>query len=450
MKIHLIAVGGSVMHNLAIALKKKGYEVTGSDDEVYNPAKDRLAAHGLLPEKEGWDERRISGELDAVIVGMHARKNNPELLKAMELGVRVYSFPEYIYEQSKDKIRLVVAGSHGKTTTTSMVMHVLKHAGLEFDYLVGAQLKGFDTMVGLSDAPLIVLEGDEYLSSPLDLRPKILHYQPHVTVITGVAWDHVNVFPTFENYYGQFVKYVTGLNEKSKLFYFEEDVWLNKIIKEEEVKAEVKSYKGFENLIEDGQYYLLYNNNKTPLKIFGQHNLENLRAAYLLCREAGVTDEQFLAAVPSFEGAAKRLQTLYKNKNFTAFLDFAHAPSKARATTNATNKLYPKRDLVAVLELHTYSSLNKNFHEEYQHTLLAAGEAHVFYSEHTLKMKKLPYFEPEELAEKFDHQNLKVWTDSRKLFDYLQTQSWENKTLLLMTSGTFDKLNLQEEIEKLL
>jgi UDP-N-acetylmuramate: L-alanyl-gamma-D-glutamyl-meso-diaminopimelate ligase len=443
MKYHLIAVGGAVMHNLALALKQNGHEVTGSDDEIYEPARSRLKALNLLPDTEGWHPERISRGLDAVILGMHARKDNPELAKAQELGLPIYSFPEFIYNHSAQKTRVVVAGSHGKTTTTSMIMHVLRHAGRDFDYLVGALLEGFDTMVRLSNAPVMIIEGDEYLSSPIDLRPKIMHYKPHVAIITGVAWDHANVFPTFENYVLQFENFIKTLDTEGSLFWYKHDKELQQI----SIVSPCKSiaYEAFDASITRGKTILkTADGRRVNLEIFGDHNLANLKAAYLACKEIGVSDDEFFGAIPTFTGAAKRLQILAKAKTSIAFLDFAHAPSKAKATIDAMKAQYPKRQLVACLELHTFSSLNKAFLPQYRDTMNAADEAVVFFNEHTLAMKKMPPLSTNEVKAFFNHPNLTVFTDNQQLVAYLKERRFKSRNLLLMTSGTFVGLNLKE------
>ncbi|MFK7982631.1 MAG: UDP-N-acetylmuramate--L-alanine ligase [Saprospiraceae bacterium] len=445
MKVHLIATGGAVMHNLTIALHLLGHEVTGSDDEIYNPARDRLAKHGLLPDKMGWDADRITTDLDCIILGMHARINNPELKKAQELGIRIYSFPEFIYEQSKDKKRIVVAGSHGKTTTTSMIMHVLKVCELQFDYLVGAQLEGFETMVQITDAPVIVLEGDEYLSSPIDRRPKIMHYRPHVAIITGIAWDHINVFPTFEGYVGEFQKFVDTIQPDGELYYYGKDAELPAIAKNTTANIQTSPYHGFNFEIIDGQTILIKENDeKVPLQIFGQHNLENLQAAYYACKAADVTDTQFFKAIQSFKGAAKRLQLIKKVEDTIAYRDFAHAPSKVKATVEAFKKQYPKRKLVACVELHTFSSLNKAFLPQYKGAVEAADFAYIFFSEHTLKMKKLPPITKADIQANFGHKRLKVFNHRGELHRALKNHKWDNKNLLMMSSGTFSGTNFEE------
>lgn len=450
MKVHLIATGGAVMHNLAIALHLLGHDVTGSDDEIYNPARDRLEKYGLLPTEMGWKADRITANLDCVILGMHARINNPELKKAQELGVQIYSFPEFIYEQSKDKKRIVVAGSHGKTTTTSMIMHVLKACKQQFDYLVGAQLAGFETMVQITDAPVIVLEGDEYLSSPIDRRPKIMHYRPHVAIITGIAWDHINVFPTFEGYVGEFQKFVDTIQPAGDLYYYGKDEELPSIAKNTTVLIQTTAYHGFDFEIIEGQTILIKNNGeKVPLQIFGKHNLENLQAAYYACLAAGVSEDQFFSAIQSFKGAAKRLQLIKKTANNIAYRDFAHAPSKVKATVDALKKQYPKRKLVACVELHTFSSLNKAFLPQYKGAVAAADVAYIFFSEHTLKMKKLPPITKEDIQANFAHKRLKVFNHRGELHRALKNHKWDNKNLLMMSSGTFAGTDFGELLDLL-
>lgn len=474
MRIHLIAIGGAVMHNLALALKQNGNNVSGSDDEIYEPALSRLKAARLLPDTEGWSTDRITPDLDVVILGMHARKDNPELLKAQELGLNIQSFPEFIYNHAKDKKRVVVAGSHGKTTTTSMIMHVLRHSGRDFDYLVGALLEGFDTMVQLSDAPIMVIEGDEYLSSAIDPVPKILHYKPQVAVITGVAWDHMNVFPTYENYVEQFEKFIGTLERSAKtnsespiiddtstitdnettntagvLFYYEKDKDLKKIAQLEGLNS--VAYVAFDSEIKRGKTILKADNGRqVSLEIFGEHNLANLKAAYLSCKELGITDDEFFAAIPSFKGAAKRLQTLAQTKTSVVYQDFAHAPSKVKATIHAVQGQFPKRRLIACLELHTFSSLSKAFLPQYRSTMNLADEAIVFFNEHTLEMKKLPPLKMGEVKACFGHPNLRVFTTQERLKEHLLEQDFKNQNLLFMSSGTFMGLDLKEFAMELL
>ena len=450
MRIHLIAIGGSAMHNLAIALHSNNHQVTGSDDEIYNPAKERLAKHGLLPSKMGWDEDRIQKDIDVVILGMHARIDNPELKKAKKLGLKIMSYPAYLYAHSKDKKRVVVAGSHGKTTTTSMIMHVLKYLKIDYDYMVGAQLEGFDTMVRLSDAPLMVIEGDEYLSSPIDRRPKFLHYKPDLAIITGVAWDHINVFPTFKNYVEQFDLFIKTMKKGGRVFFYKHDNVLKKLAKNYKGKAELLDYEVFDFEIDSGKTSLRADDGKKhQLSIFGKHNLENLKAAYLVCKELGIADKDFFKAIKTFKGAAKRLQLLCKKNGSTAYLDFAHAPSKVAATVAALKSKQSKQKLVACLELHTFSSLNRKFLKEYNGSMAKADKAIVYFSEHTLKMKKLPILSTEEVKAAFKHPNIEVFTDNQKLLKALKRFKWKDKQLLMMSSGTFNGLDLKKEAKKL-
>ena len=360
MRIHLIAIGGSAMHNMALALHGKGYQVTGSDDEIFEPSKTRLKNKGLLPETMGWDAKRITKDIDCVVLGMHARKDNPELLRAQELGLTIYSYPEYIYEQSKDKKRVVIAGSHGKTTITAMVLHVLTVNNVDCDYMVGAKLEGFDTMVKLTkEAPVIILEGDEYLSSPTDRRPKFIHYRPHVALMSGIAWDHINVFPTFPEYCYQFELLVDVMEKDGTLIYFDGDENIQAIVKKKNVRS--IPYNSHPNVVKDGKTSLLAGGKELPMKIFGQHNLQNLSGAMLICKELGLSDEQFYTAIASFKGAAKRLEWVAGNDTCDVYKDFAHSPSKLKATTKAVKDQFPKRRLVACMELHTFSSLNEEF-----------------------------------------------------------------------------------------
>ncbi len=447
MRIHFISIGGAVMHNLALTLHESGHQVTGSDDEIYNPSRDRLAHYGLLPEPMGWFPEKITSDIEVCILGMHARKDNPELQRALELEIPIYSYPEYIYQHSKNKKRVVVAGSHGKTTTTSMIMHVLRYHGVDFDYLVGAQIEGFELMARLSNAPIIVMEGDEYPASAIDLRPKIHHYRPHVAIITGVAWDHINVFPTFEAYVHQFEQFIDMVEPNGRLIYFQEDEHLQVLVQHKQHRnVTFLPYKAFNAAIDKaGQTVLITESKKQiPLQVFGSHNLANIRAAFLACISVGITEVQFLEAIGSFKGAAKRLQLLRKEEHFVAYLDFAHAPSKVKATVKAFKMQYPDRQLIACLELHTFSSLNKTFLPEYKHTMDAADVAMVFFSTHTLEMKRLPIISPAEVARHFEHPNVQVFTDTLAFQAALQSIRWAGSNLLLMSSGTFGGMKYQE------
>ncbi|MCO6499822.1 MAG: peptidoglycan synthetase [Vicingus serpentipes] len=443
MRVHFIAIGGSAMHNLAIALHQKGFHVTGSDDEIFEPSKGRIAKYGLLPKEFGWFPEKITPELDAIILGMHARIDNPELLKAQELGLKVYSYPEYIYEQAKDKVRVVIGGSHGKTSITSMVLHVLEKCNKEFDYMVGAQLEGFDTMVKITDAPIIVLEGDEYLSSPIDRRPKFHLYHPNIALISGIAWDHINVFPTFENYVEQFATFITLIEKNGVLIYCKADPEVNKIaLTTPNPDIDRIGYQTPENTINNGVTSLLVEGNEIPLEIFGDHNLQNLNGARLICNQLKIEDEQFYEAIQDFKGAAKRLELIAKNDSTAIYKDFAHSPSKLKATTQAVKKQYPNRKLIACMELHTFSSLNKDFLKEYKNSMEAADEAYVYYSNHTLEHKKLAAITPEEVKAAFASDNVVIYNNSDELFQLLKAKDWNKSVLLLMSSGNFDGVNL--------
>jgi UDP-N-acetylmuramate: L-alanyl-gamma-D-glutamyl-meso-diaminopimelate ligase len=442
MKIHFIAVGGAVMHNMALAMHKKGFAVTGSDDEIFEPAKSRLEKSGILPENIGWDENKITNEIDAVIVGMHARLDNPELIKAKQLGIKIYSFPEYIYEQSKNKKRIVIGGSHGKTTITAMIMHVLKQLGKDFDYMVGSMLEGFDTMVKLTEsAPLIILEGDEYLTSPMDTRPKFHLYMPDIALLSGIAWDHINVFPKFELYKDQFRIFGNLITDGGALIYYCDDKVLSDTVAEIKYSIRKIPYSVPEYQIENGVTYVISGNDKTELQIFGRHNLANLNGARLVCNEIGIKDKDFYKAISSFPGAAKRLELVKKNEKTAVYKDFAHSPSKLKATTEAAKEQYPQRKLIACMELHTFSSLNKNFLEQYKGSMDKADEAFVYYNPTTIEHKRLEFISESEIIEAFGNPNLKVLTDSRILVKELLGKNWDEANLLMMSSGNFDGID---------
>ena len=449
-KVHLIAIGGAAMHNLALALQYKGYAVTGSDDEIYNPSKGRLEAAGLLPKEMGWHTERITEDLDTVIVGMHARNDNPELQKAVELGLNVVSYPEFIYQESVQKTRIVVGGSHGKTSTTAMMLHVLNYWNMDADYLVGAQLEGFDRMVRLSDAPIIVIEGDEYLASPLTPVPKFHFYKPHLAILTGIAWDHINVFPTFDNYVSQFETFVKSIEQGGTLAYFTGDEILQKVAIDNGKHLQLHPYSTLEHTIIDGETFVNYDGHKNPLAIFGNHNLQNLNAARIICNQLNIDDTMFFKAIESFSGAAKRLQRIVKNDNNVAFLDFAHAPSKVEATTNAVKAQFQDHEVIACFELHTFSSLNEQFLQQYENTMNAADKAFVFFSEHTLEMKRLPMISKEQVAQAFNHPNMKVFTETEALQATLKELDWNNKVLLMMSSGNFHGIDIKTFAKDLL
>ncbi len=443
MRIHLIAIGGSAMHNLAIALHDRGFEVTGSDDEFFEPSKTRLKNKGLLPDKEGWDADRINEDIDIIILGMHARADNPELVKALEIGIKVYSYPEYLYEHSRDKTRIVIGGSHGKTTITAMIMHVLKDMDIDYDYMVGAQLEGFDTMVKLSeDAPYMIIEGDEYLASPIDRRPKFHLYQANIALISGIAWDHINVFPTFENYLEPFRIFVEQLEARSPLVYNKEDAEVSKIAESYSRKLFLHPYQIPDYTIVDGITYIFNNDDKISLKVFGEHNLLNMEGARIICNLCGVNNKEFYHSIATFGGAAKRLQLVGKNSETAIYKDFAHSPSKLKATTKAVKSQYESRTLVACMELHTFSSLNKEFLKGYLDSMNDADEAIVYFNPHTIEHKRLEAISVEDVMEAFGGNNISVFTDSSLLKSYLLNKEWKNCNLLLMSSGNFDGMNM--------
>ncbi|HLP20235.1 MAG TPA: Mur ligase family protein [Chitinophagales bacterium] len=451
MKIHFIAVGGAVMHNLAIVLRRKGHKVTGSDDKIIDPARTNLEKEGILPAQIGFFEENITEDLDAVILGMHARVDNPELVKAQQLGLKIYSFPEYLYEVSKKKQRVVIAGSHGKTTITSMVMHVLKENNYNFDYMVGAKVKGFDTSVKITeDAPIIVLEGDEYLASPINRESKFLYYKPNVALITGVAWDHINVFPDYEEYVEQFKKFAYSVEEWGFLTWFKEDEELKRIFNAYDAKVRSRAYGTHPYVIKGNTTYLQTDFGEIALKVFGEHNLQNIAGAKNVCNELGVFDEDFYKAIATFEGAANRLQFVGKNAETVIYKDFAHSPSKLKATVNAMKSQYKKATLVAVMELHTFSSLNKDFLEQYEGTMEEADVPVVFLDKETFEHKKMPLLKESFVKDSFGNQQLNIFTSKEELEAFLLELDWTNTNLLLMTSGSFGGMNIEEVAKKIL
>ena len=450
MNIHFIAIGGSAMHNLAIALHQKGYQITGSDDTIHNPSKARLEKHGLLPDEFGWFSDKININLDAVILGMHAKKDNPELLKALELGVKIYSYPEFLYEQSKDKTRVVIGGSHGKTTITSMILHVLNYHDKKVDYMVGAQLDGFETMVHLTEEnEFIVLEGDEYLSSPIDRRPKFHLYKPNIALLSGIAWDHINVFPTFENYKEQFSIFTDSLVNGGIMVYNEEDLAVKDVVETSTNHIKKYEYSTPNHFIENGTTFLETSEGDLPLEIFGNHNLQNLAGAKWICQHMGIDEDDFYEAIVSFKGASKRLEKIAENNSTVVFKDFAHSPSKVSATTAAVKNQYSERTVLACLELHTYSSLNAEFLAEYKGALNKADKAVVFYSPHAVKIKQLDEVSEQQIANAFERDDLNIYTNPQEFKEFLFNQNLANTALLLMSSGNYGGLDF-EEVKKLL
>ena len=447
MSIHFIAIGGSVMHQLAIALKRKGYEITGSDDEIFEPAATNLKKAGILPLQAGWFPEKITKDIEAVILGMHAKQDNPELQKAKELGLEIYSFPEYIYQESKDKKRIAIGGSHGKTTTTSMVMHVIKHAKIDFDYLVGAKLDGFEQSVSITNAPLIVCEADEYPASVIDKRPKFHFLFPHIAVITGIAWDHINVFPTFDFYLKQFTIFIDKIESGGVLIYNNTDETLKKLV-EQNKRADIRyiPYILPTYFIENGVTVVMIQKEKTTLKVFGNHNLLNLQAAYYVCNELNVNDLTFAKAIADFTGASKRLELLKEIDGCSIYRDFAHAPSKVIASINAVKQQFPQRKLIAILELHTFSSLNADFMSEYAGTMESADEAIVFYSNHALELKRMRVLDSQIVIAGFNKSNLVVITEREKLEMYLKGESRINTNFLFMSSGNYEGMDILKTV----
>jgi len=445
MRIHFIAIGGSAMHNLAIALHKKGDQVTGSDDAIFEPSKSRLERYGLLPEILGWYADKISTAIDAVILGMHAKADNPELMMAQQLGLKIYSYPEFLYEQSKNKTRVVIGGSHGKTTITSMILHVLHYHDKAVDYMVGAQLEGFDTMVHLTEEnDFMILEGDEYLSSPIDRRPKFHLYRPNIALISGIAWDHINVFPTFDNYVEQFKIFIDEIINGGILVYNEEDKKVNALVQQTKNPIRKLGYRTPSYTVTQGETLLDTPEGPMPIEVFGAHNLSNLAGAKWICQNMGIDEEDFYEAIASFKGASKRLEKIVETSSAVAYKDFAHSPSKVMATTKAVKGQYPDRKLIACLELHTYSSLNAEFLKEYEGALDAADQAIVFYSPEAVQIKKLEEVSVSQIESAFDREDLTIFTQPEKFQEYLKVFNFQDTALLLMSSGNYGGLDFEE------
>lgn len=451
MNVHFIAIGGSIMHNLAISLRRNGHKVSGSDDEIFEPALTLLKNEGLMPETIGWDAGRIHKDLDAVILGMHAKKDNPELLKAQELGIDIYSFPAFVAKQIQDKNRVVIGGSHGKTTITGMIMHVLKACNVNFDYLIGSRIEGFDLTVKITDdAPIIIIEGDEYLSSALERIPKFHLYRPNIALLTGIAWDHINVFPTFENYVAQFAIFVDTIIKRGKLIYNLEDPLLRQIALYTDNTILKLPYSTPNYKVKDNKTFILQDGKERKLEIFGKHNLQNLEGARNVCNQLEISDDDFYNAIATFKGAAKRLEKVAEGPSSVVYKDFAHSPSKLTATTEALKEQYPNRALVAVMELHTYSSLNKDFLSEYAGSMKNADVPVVFYNSHALNIKGLPPISIDDVKIEFGQNNLQVFTSADELNGFLVAQSWTDTNLLMMSSGNFDGLDLAEVAGKVI
>lgn len=451
MNIHFIAIGGAAMHNLAIALHLKGNNISGSDDEIFEPSKSRLEKYGLLPKSVGWNVENINDQLDAVILGMHARADNPELLRANELELSIFSYPEFLFDQSKEKIRVVIGGSHGKTTITAMVLHVLQQTGYSPDYMVGSKLDGFEVMVKLSDeSKIIILEGDEYLSSPIDRRPKFHLYKPHIALLSGIAWDHINVFPTFENYIEQFDIFIDKIEKNGTLVYNINDRNVCTLAEKRRIDIKGIGYKEIDSMVKSGLTEIIFQGKRYPLKVFGKHNLQNINGARFICQELGVSSNDFFNSITSFNGTSNRLEKIGESENTTVFKDFAHSPSKLKATTDAVKLQYSDSKLLACMELHTFSSLNKAFLLQYASALDNADIPVVYYNPATLKHKKLPGISKKEVKQAFSNKKLKVFTETDSLLNFLLNQNWKKMNLLLMSSGNFGGMDLQDLTNKIL
>ncbi len=451
MKIHFIAIGGSAMHNLAIALKINGHEITGSDDEIFEPSRGRLEKYGLLPKTDGWHPELISNEIEAVILGMHARPDNPELLRAQEIGVKIYSYPEFLYAHAKNKKRVVIGGSHGKTTITAMIMHVMKYWKKDFDYLVGSKLRDFEVMVRLSkEAPVMIFEGDEYLSSPIDRRPKFHWYHPHIALLSGIAWDHINVFPTYENYLEQFSTFIGLIERDGTLIYNTEDEELSALVSQSKNAIQKRPYQTPEFEIKEGISYVLDGKTKVPLKVFGRHNLLNMNGAWLVCQELGLTNKQFFEAISGFNGAAKRLELVLQKGRGRLYSDFAHAPSKLKATLDAVKSQFSGQRVVACFELHTFSSLNSRFLDQYAGTMAAADRALIYFNPHALKMKRLPMLDKDKVKKAFGRDDLLVFDDAGEMTAWLQRNTTSDDVFLMMSSGNFDGIEMKTLARQLL
>lgn len=451
MRVHFIAIGGSAMHNLAIALCKKGYQVTGSDDEIFEPAKSRLERYGLLPKTIGWNPDLIDENINAVILGMHAKEDNPELIKAKQLGLKIYSYPEYLYEISSSKIRVVVGGSHGKTSITAMILHALQTLNVKTDYMVGAMLEGFEVMVKVEDdSKYMVLEGDEYLSSTLDRRPKFHLYKPDIAIINGIAWDHINVFPTFENYVEQFKIFADKIENGGRLIYFDGDENIRNIAANVRNDIKTMPYNGLNFRVENGKTIVLNGDKEYPMLVFGRHNMINMNAAMLACESLGINRDSFLETMQSFKGAAKRLELLASNDTKAIYTDFAHSPSKLKATIEAVKEQYPNRKLVACMELHTFSSLSKNFLEQYKGCMNKADKALVYYNHHAIELKRLEELSIELVEKAFDKEGLKVTTDSSEFVQFVKQNAEDNTNILIMSSGNFGGVSIKQLAEEVI
>ena len=449
-KVHFIAIGGSVMHNLAITLKQLGYEVSGSDDKIYDPSKSRLEKQNLLPDKLGWNPNTIDEEIDFIVLGMHAKKENPELIRALELGCKIYSYPELIYEFSKTKTRIVIGGSHGKTTVTAMILHVLSFYNINIDYLLGAQIEGFEKMVNLTKSnEFILIEGDEYLSSPIDKSPKFHKYNSNIAVITGIAWDHINVFPSFENYVSQFEKFIESITDGGVLVFNSNDDLVTKIVNSSTKSIRKIQYSTVDHELINGTTYIKTSEGNIPLEVFGDHNLSNLCAAKQICSLLGVFDDEFYAAIANFKGASNRLETIYRDNFKIIIKDFAHSPSKLKASIDAVKKQFLNKNIIAVYELHTFSSFSKDFINEYYGTLSNADIKIIYYDKDVSGKRSEIEIDDKIIKVAFGSNDLKVISSKNILVKNILDNSFNNSVLLLMSSGNFSSLNVNSLIENI-
>ena len=445
MRLHFIAIGGSAMHSLALEMKRMGNEITGSDDAIFNPSKAKLKAAEILPETLGWFPEKITNKIDVVILGMHAKINNPELLKAQSLKLKIQSYPEFLAEISQEKTRVVIAGSHGKTTITAMILHVLNYHDISTDFMLGAPVSAVtETLFVSEENDFILLEGDEYLSSAIDLQPKFLWYQPEIALISGIAWDHINVFPTFETYVSQFEKFIFSIREGGVLLYNQEDLVLKDLVENSPHAVKKIPYRAPTHYIENGITFLDTSEGSLPLSVFGEHNLMNLSGAQWISQLMGLDAVEFYEAIPSFTGAAKRLEKISQGLTAVLYKDFAHAPSKVMATAKAVKDQFKGFEIQICLELHTYSSLDISFINQYKKTLSLADKAIIFYDPEALKIKNRSPISTEIIQAAFDHDFLKVITKTSSLEEYLFSQKYDNKILVMMSSGNFGGLDWNE------
>ena len=440
-KVHFISIGGSVMHSLAIELKRLNYVVTGSDDVIYEPSKSSLIENDLYPKELGWHESNIKDDLDFVILGMHARSDNPELKLAKHKKIKIYSFPEFVYEYSKNKTRVVIAGSHGKTTIASMVLHVLKNNTINVDYLLGAKIEGLSNSVSLSNEnDFIIIEGDEYLSSRIHDTPKFHVYKPNIALISGISWDHVNVFPTFDVYKNQFGVFIDKIVDGGVLIYNDNDLEILDLLKNNQNFIRKIPYSRHNYIAKDNKFFIETDEGILPLKIFGKHNMENLSGAKQVCNLIGLTDDEFYNSILTFKGATNRLQLKEIKLGRSVIIDFAHSPSKLKASIDAVKTNF-SGELVGVYELHTFSSFHKKFQIHYRGTMDKCDYPIIFIDRSNPKLKNQDLDE-ESLKKSFNNLKMKFIFDKDELDNYIMSFEQLNLNLLLMSSGKFGGIDV--------